>query len=277
MRKLVLYIASLFLVLLSSCETPQKVTYLADIDSLTIAELQQKNTRVNPVLGPGDLLNIKVFASNMASVAQFNKGMSLSADGSVTNYSQTNSINRVESSAEYYLVNSNGNIDFPVLGTIAISGKTKEQVADEIKSMIYPKYVKQPPTVEVRLMNFKVTVLGQVGKPGVITSENERMNILEAIALAGDLEIKGQRDNILLYRTNNDGTREVHRLDLTDRDILLSPYFNLQQNDFIYVEPNRSAKQNAWQMPQAWTISVSVIGGISSLASLIIGIVNLTK
>lgn len=278
MKRFLFYISTFALLLLTSCEAPKNVTYLTDIDSLTMAQLQQSNLRLDPVLNPGDLLNIKVFASNMASVAQFNKGMSLTLDGNIANTAiSTSSGAGRESSPEYYLVNSEGKIDFPVLGILSVAGKTKEQLADEIRNMIYPKYVKQPPTVEVRLMNFKVTVLGQVRSPGVITSNNERLNILEAIAMAGDLDIKGQRENILLYRTNSDGTREVHRLDLTDRNLLLSPYFNLQQNDFIYVEPNRSAKQNAWQMPQAWTVSMSVVGGLSSIAALIVGIINLTK
>jgi polysaccharide export outer membrane protein len=81
----------------------------------------------------------------------------------------------------------------------------------------------------------------------------------------------------MLYRTNSDGSREVHRLDLHDRNLLLSPYFNLQQNDFIYVEPNRSARQNAWQMHQGWTTSISIVSGLSSIAGLVIGIVNLSN
>lgn len=278
MKKFLLYVVAVAIVGLSSCKAPKNVTYLMEAEQLSDTQLRQSNSRVDPELAPGDLLNIKVFASNMASVAQFNKGMSITPDGQVTNMNLNNNLSsKVESSTDYYLVNSQGNIDFPVLGSIHVAGKTKQMLADEIRSMIYPKYVTTAPTVDIRLMNFKVTVLGAVMRPGVVTSENERLNILEALALAGDLDIKGQRDNILLYRTNNDGSREIHRLNLNDRDLLLSPYFNLQQNDFIYVEPNRSAKQNAWQMPQGWNVAISIVGGLSSVAGLVIGIVNLTK
>lgn len=278
MKHTLLYICAGVVALATSCQSPKNVTYLMDIDDMTREQLNQTNTRVDPELGPGDLLNIKIFASNMASVAQFNKGMTVTNDGQVANISTGNNLaGQVEASTDYYLVNSEGNIDFPVLGIIHVSGKTKEELAEDIRSMIYPKYVTKAPTVEIRLMNFKVTVLGAVHRPGVVNSENERLNILEALALAGDLDIKGQRENILLYRTNTNGTREVHRLNLNDRNLLMSPYFNLQQNDFIYVEPNRSAKQNAWQMHQGWNVAMSVVGGLSSVAGLIIGIINLTK
>ncbi|MCH5219819.1 MAG: polysaccharide biosynthesis/export family protein [Muribaculaceae bacterium] len=280
MKSKLVYFVIAALSLLTSCRAPQNVTYFKDVDEITLEQLQAANQRVDPVLVPGDLLNIRVYAPNMASVVQFNKGMIVNMEGQVSmlqNTASNNFTNRVESSTDYYLINSDGQIDFPVLGMITAAGKTKEQLADEILHMIYPKYVNTAPTVDVRLMNFRVTVLGQVKNAGVVTSTNERMNVLEAIALAGDLDIKGQRDNVLLYRTNADGSREIHRLNLNDRDILLSPYFNLQQNDFIYVEPNKSAKQNAWQVPPGLSVGISVIGGVSSIASLVVGIINLTQ
>lgn len=277
MNRSFLYAAVISCAALVSCSSPKNVTYLVDAETISPEQLKQTNSQVNPQLAPGDLLNIKVFAANMASVAQFNKGFSVTPEGEVRQLSTTNNLHNNEASTDFYLVNSEGNIEFPVLGLIHVGGKSKEVVAEEIRSMIYPKYVTTPPTVDIRLMNFKVTVLGAVKTPGVVTSDNERLNILEALALAGDLDIKGQRENILLYRTNADGTREVHRLDLTDRSLLTSPYFNLQQNDFIYVEPNRSAKQSSWQMHQGWTVALSVVGGLTSVAGLVVGIMNLSR
>lgn len=279
MKRSALYLAIASLAVMTSCHAPKNVTYLKDAESIPVAELHKPNSRIDPALGPGDLLNIKVFAANMAAVAQFNKGVLVSPEGQIStvNYSSSTTNNTAETSTDFYLVNSEGDIDFPVLGIIHVAGKTKEELAEDIRSMIYPKYVTTPPTIDIRLMNFKVTILGAVKTPGVVTSKNERLNILEALALAGDLDIKGQRDNILLYRTNSDGSREIHRLNLNDRDLLLSPFFNLQQNDFIYVEPNRSAKANAWQMHQGWSVAISVVGGLSSIAGLVIGIINLTN
>ena len=154
---------------------------------------------------------------------------------------------------------------------------TKLQLAEEITNGIYPKFIKERPKVEVRLMNFRVVVTGAVKSPGIYQSHNERMNFFEAIALAGDLDIKGDREAILLYRTNADGTREVHRLNIHDKNFLLSPYFNLQQNDVIYVTPNSSMAHSAWQINPGVQAALTYLGGISSLASLVIGIVNLTK
>jgi polysaccharide export outer membrane protein len=264
---------------MASCSAPNKVIYLREAENIPAEILSQKQVIVDPVLGPGDLLNISVFASDMAAVAPFNKGQYLAADGTVARASTTNSTTTngagAEASTDYYLVNTDGYIEMPMLGELKVAGKTKEEFAEEIKNLIYPKYVTVQPTVEVRLMNFKVTVMGSVGHSGQITSKNERMNILEAIAQAGDLSMQGDRETILLYRTNSDGSREVHRLNLHDRNLLLSPYFNLQQNDVIYVEPNRSARQNAWQMHQGWTTTISIVSGLSSIAGLVIGIINL--
>jgi polysaccharide export outer membrane protein len=263
---------------LTGCNAPNKVIYMEQAENIPAEILSQKQVIVDPILGPGDLLNIYVYSSDMEAVAPFNKGQYLTATGTVASTNQTTSRTgqNQESYTDFYLVNTEGVIDMPMLGEIKVSGKTKEQLAEEIKSMIYPKYVTISPMVEVRLMNFKVSVLGQVKNPGQYTSKNERMNVLEALAMAGDLDIRGDRETVMLYRTNSDGSREVHRLNLHDRNILLSPYFNLQQNDFIYVEPNRSARQNAWQMHQGWTTGISVVSGLSSIASLVIGIINLS-
>lgn len=265
--------------ILTGCSAPKKVTYLPDAENIPQQLLSQQQPVSDPILAPGDLLNIKVYASDMAAVAPFNKGQYVSPEGQLQTQSSNNNLlgNTPSASTEFYLVNTSGDIEFPMFGTIHVAGLTKNQLAEEICNDIYPKYIREKPLVEVRLMNFRVTVLGQVTKPGQYTSQNERMNILEAIAMAGDLDIKGDRENILLYRTNPDGTREIHRLNMHDKNLLLSPYFNLQQNDFIYVEPNRSAKQNAWQMHQGWTTTLTVVSGLSSVAGLVIGIINLNK
>lgn len=103
------------------------------------------------------------------------------------------------------------------------------------------------------------------------------MTFIEAITMAGDLDIKGQRENILLYRLNPDGTREVHRLNIHDKDFVLSPYYYLQQNDYIYVEPNRSMKNSAWQLSPAVGATLTIVGGISSVTALVFSILNFTK
>lgn len=266
--------------LLASCSAPKKVPYLVEAELLSQQTLTDSQTTPDPVITVGDLLNIEVTGVNMAAMAPFNKGKYIDNDGKIGNFSRTSTnlgSNGLEVSTEYYLVNADGCIDFPVVGKIKVAGLSKTEVAQAIKNAIYPKYVTEDPTVDIRLMNFRVTVAGAVKTPGVYQSKNERMTFLEAISMAGDLDIKGDRENILLYRTNADGTREVHRLNLHDRDFLLSPYYNLQQNDFIYVEPNSSMRQSAWQMNPAVSATITIVGGMSSLASLVIGIINLSR
>ena len=266
-------------ILLTGCSAPKKVPYLVDAETIPSESLAAVSTVKDPIFVQGDLLNICIYASDPTAVAQFNKGQYLTPEGAISKTSNnTNTAGtNTTSLTDYYLVDAEGNIDYPVIGRIHIAGKTKEQLAREIKDAIYPRYIKIEPTIDIRLMNFRVTILGQVKSPGVYQSDNERMNILEALAKAGDLDIRGDRENVLLYRTNADGTREVHRLNLHDKSLLLSPYFNLQQNDFIYITPNRSAAASAWQMHQGWTTAISVVSGLASIAALVIGIINLNK
>lgn len=266
-------------ILLTGCSAPKKVPYLVDAETIPRESLAAVSTVKDPIFVQGDLLNICIYASDPTAVAQFNKGQYLTPEGAISKTSNnTNTAGtNTTSLTDYYLVDAEGNIDYPVIGRIHIAGKTKEQLAREIKDAIYPRYIKIEPTIDIRLMNFRVTILGQVKSPGVYQSDNERMNILEALAKAGDLDIRGDRENVLLYRTNADGTREVHRLNLHDKSLLLSPYFNLQQNDFIYITPNRSAAASAWQMHQGWTTAISIVSGLASIAALVIGIINLNK
>lgn len=264
---------------LAGCKVSEKVPYLVDAETLTTEVLSQNNQLTDPVFSPGDLLNIEVTAPDMTAVVPFNKGMYITESGIISRVisSTTTLGDNLDVSTDYYLINQDGTINFPILGSIKAAGMTKLELAQEITDAIYPQYLKERPKVEVRLMNFRVVVTGAVRQPGIYKSHNERMNFFEAVALAGDLDIKGDRENILLYRTNSDGTREVHKINIHDKDFLLSPYFALQQNDIIYVAPNKSMAANAWQLSPAVQATFTFVGGISSLASLIVGIVNLSK
>ncbi len=268
------------LLLATSCSAPKKVPYLVGAEMIPEEILSQTSTVSDPVITPGDLLNIEVTSPNMATVAPFNKGRYVDADGKIqVIYRQTTSYSNsgLEVSTDYYLVNADGKIEFPIVGKIHVGGMTKAQVAEAVVNAIYPRFVTERPNVDIRLMNFRVSVAGAVRNPGVYQSRNERMTFLEAISMAGDLDIKGDRENILLYRVNADGTREVHKINIQDRNFLMSPYFTLQQNDFIYVQPNKSMQNQAWQMAPGVQSTITIVGGISSLASLVIGILNLTK
>lgn len=268
------------LLALAACSSPKQVPYVVDAEAIPSEVLSQVPANPDAVLQPGDLLNISVTATNMQAVAMFNRGVYVTPDGGIQRMQTTSNSgggNGTESSTEYYLIDTNGNISFPIIGDVHAAGLTKGQLAEEIASRIYPKYTKDRPNVEVRLMNFRVVVLGAVNSPGIKESKSERMNFFEAIAQAGDLNIKGERETILLYRTNSDGTREAHRLDIHDKNFLLSPYFNLQQNDIIYVVPNKSLANTSWALNPAITTTFTIVGGLSSIAGLVISIVNLSK
>ena len=256
---------------LTGCHAPKTVTYMEGSEQFSKTDLAPVNPFDEPVIKPGDLLNIEVSASSYESVAMFNKGRYMTAEGNI----QNNNYNNTDQNIRYYLVDKDGDIDFPLVGAIHVGGLKKSEVKENVVSAIYPKYIKEQPTVDVRIMNFSVTVLGQVKSPGIVTSTNERMTILEAIARVGDLDIRGERENIKIMRTNADGTREIAVVDIHDKNILNSPYYNLQQDDVIYVEPNRSAKQNSWQLPNAVGVTTTIVGSVSGIVALILTIVNL--
>ena len=140
-------------------------------------------------------------------------------------------------SLQQYLVDNNGNIDFPVLGTLHIGGLTKSQAENMIKEKL-KTYIKENPIVNVRMANYKISVMGEVAHPGTFTITNEKVNIMEALAMAGDMTVYGQRDKVKLIREDAQGNRQVIPLNLNDADIIVSPYYYLQQNDVVYVEPN---------------------------------------
>jgi polysaccharide export outer membrane protein len=163
-----------------------------------------------------------------------------------------------------YLVDFEGNVDYPVLGKIKLLGLTIEGGKKLLKEKL-EVYLKDP-VINIRLLNFRVSVLGEVNRPGSYAISGERITILEAIGLAGDLSIKGRRDNVMVMRDFN-GTKTYTRVDLTSKEVFNSPVYFLTQNDVIYVEPNNSATTNS--------AGDSRIGIVTSVGSLVIGIVSL--
>ena len=257
--------------ILAGCGSTKEVPYMINAEQLPQDVLNAAARAADPVIMPGDLLQITVTGSNAEAVKMFNKVHYIST---ISSSSSSTGMGTGVNSMYNYLVDQNGNIEFPMLGRLHIGGLTKATIEQEIGSKIYPKYLTEKPGVEVRIQNFQVSVLGQVKSPGVVKADNGRLTILEAIAEAGDLDIKGRRDNIMIIRTNADGSRSVNRVNLNDKNVIVSPLFNLQQNDIIYVEPNASAARSSWSVPPALTLAMSSIGTAISIATLII---TLTK
>lgn len=253
--------------LLASCNTSKEIPYLIDANTLSQESLRAAARAADPVLMPGDLLRINVSGPDAEAVKPFNKDEYVSSQGS-------NNINNQENSIFYYLVDNQGDIEFPLVGKLHLGGITISAAEQLIASQIYPRYLTVMPGVEVRLQNFRVTTMGEVKNPGVIKSPNGRLTILEALAQSGDLTIQGRRDNVMIVRTNADGSRQVRTVNLNDKNLLVSPDFYLQQNDVIYVEPNASKARSSWQVPPALTLGMSSVGTLISIATLI---VTLTK
>lgn len=256
---LLVSVASLLLV---ACNAAKDVPYMKNIDEIPIAALSEAVAQAGDFnIKPGDLLQITVAATtNQDVVAPFNKIQYVSS-GVSTNIGDRQVV--------YYLVDDNGNIDFPVLGKLHISGMTKASLEKYIASMIYPKYITEMPIVECRIENFRIFCLGEFNHKGTIEATNGRLNMIEAIALAGDLTLQGRRDNILLIRTDASGQRTVKRININDANFISSPDFNLQQNDILYVEPNKYKARSVWSVPPMYSFAVSVLGTAMSIFTFI--------
>ena len=218
-----------------SCGSMKKVTYFENKDSIDASLSKQL---YDAKIMPKDVLQIQVFTMTPEASEPFNLQK---LTGSTT------SANSNQTTIYDYLVDNNGNIEYPVIGTVHLGGLTKNEAEALIKSKIQPYMAEaEKIVVHVRMTNYKYAVLGGVAKPGLFTTQNEKVSILEAIAQAGDLTIFAERDKIFLIRENNEGEKEFHQLDIHDANIISSPYYYLQQNDVIYVEQKKSVARNAF-------------------------------
>ncbi len=254
---------------LTSCITAKKIPYLENVEEYSTEALQQITSVPEQVISPGDLLDITVMGTDRTAVQPFNRRVvEIGVYGGST--AATEELN-------YYLVDNSGHIEMPVLGRIFVQGMTKSELESYVSSQIHPKYVHEKPSVTVRFKNFRVSVVGDVARPGSYIAANERINVFEALALAGDLNITARRDNILLVRVNSDGTRSTARLDINDKDFILSPYFYLRQNDVLYVEPNEYKAASSVIVPPTVSLALSITGTAISAASLIMTILTFAK
>lgn len=248
--------------LLSGCTSYKKVPYLQNSATVNVpaGEIPLYDARIMPK----DLLTITVSTTDPTVAAPFNLTVQ-DPTNAATNYRTT-----TQPSLQQYLVNNAGEIDFPVLGRLRVGGMTKNECEDMLREQLIP-YLKETPIVTVRMVNYKISVLGEVNKPGTFTVTNEKVNVLEALAMAGDLTIYGLRDNVKLVRETADGGRDIQELNLNDANLIRSPYFYLQQNDILYVTPNKTKSRNS-DIGNTTTIAISATSILVSLASLLVTI-----
>lgn len=252
------------IVFLGGCSGSKEVAYFQNIDSVSLAA---SRGLYDAKIMPKDELTITVNTTDPTASAPFN----LSVSGSVGTSGQLAS---GSGSLQGYLVDNDGNINFPKVGVLHVVGLTKNQCQDLIRSKILPYFnVNENPIVTVRMSSYRVTVIGEVGAPKVVPVTTEKMSIMEALASCGDLTIYGKRNNVILIREDASGEKSYHRLNLNDANILNSPYYYLQQNDMVYVEPNSVKAKNS-SIGASTTLWLSAVGIVTSLASLVVNILR---
>ena len=259
-------IASLLLAMsaFAGCVTQKQMTYFREVDSSTADSVNKVfESQIDPIIKAGDALAITVSALDMEAVVPYNLPTVVFSNPGTDQLATT-------PSQQYYLVDAAGKIEFPVLGSVSVLGLKTTEVADVLEEKL-SKQVKDP-MVLVRLINAKVTVMGEVNRPGQYTMPNGRMTLLDALGAAGDLSIYGQRDNILITRETN-GKLEFQRLNLNSDELFTSPYYYLQQNDVIYVSPNKVRAINSTNV----SLWLSMVSTLASTATVIVTVVNAAK
>lgn len=266
MHKSILHLLVLCAVALAgvSCVTQKQLTYLSDAnpdiaDTINASFVPQSEI----VIRSGDALNIFVSALDQEAVTPYNLPMVVFARPGEQQLSTTPAM-------QYYIVDEEGNIDFPVLGKLHVAGLRRNEVEIFLKGKLEAQVLN--PTVHVNLVNAKVSVMGEVNHPGQVSLVSGRMTILEALAAAGDLTPYGRREDVLLTR-EVDGKLQIARLNLRSADLYTSPYYYVQQNDVIYVSPNKvraisSTNAGLW---------FSMVSSLASAATVIVTIVSLRK
>ncbi len=265
MKKLLIpFVLMAMMMFIGSCSGSKQVAYFQNIDSISLAA---SRGLYEAKIMPKDELTITVITTNPQASAPFN----LTVSNTIGSSGQ---LSTGQGSLQGYLVDNNGNINFPVLGNIHVGGLTKNQAEDKIREGVKPYLAaSENPIVTVRMSSYRVTVVGEVGSPRVIPVNTEKMSVIEALAQAGDLSIYGKRNNVLLIREDATGQKQAHRLNLNDANIFNSPYYYLQQNDIIYVEPNSVKAKNS-AIGSSTTIWFSFIGIVTSVASLVVNILR---
>ncbi len=228
--------------------------------------------RMDAILKPGDLLIITVNSNTPEAAQPFNLPLIPGGEG-MNSYGISKTSISGGAGLQNYLIDIDGNINFPILGKLKVAGMKKNELLTMLKSKIYPFFMKEEPIVSVRFANYKVSVLGEVNRPGAYNIDNEKLDLFEAIAIAGDLTIYGRRDNVLLIREDENGKRTTLRIDLRDKRLIDSPYFYLQQNDVLYIQPNNPRSRGS-ALGAVEAMSISVVGTLISLTSLIINIIK---
>ena len=244
------FLIVLITLIISSCASKKDLIYFQGEQ-----ESHTKYEDYIPRIQSSDMLAISITAADIKATEPFNQQSVYQLNSAVQNNPY----------AKVYTVDEQGNINYPIIGQIKVGGLTRTEAENELKSKL-SKYIVNP-GVNINFTNFRISVLGEVTKPGNFTVPNERVSILDAIGMAGDLTINGVRSNIMVIREQS-GQKQTYNVDLTSKDVLNSPVYYLAQNDVVYVEPN-NAKISASKFTPNYSLWISVAGVIISVISVI--------
>lgn len=244
--------------LMGSCGSTKNVAYLQNSDKV---DLSQSQYLFDARIMPKDQLTITVSTTDAEAAIPFNLTVP-------TPYTTNQRSSYSQAMLQMYLVDNDGNINFPIIGQIHLGGKTKAEAEQMIQEKIKPYMAdSQNPIVTVRMSTYQISVLGEVARPGSFSVSREKITILEALAQAGDLTIYGQRENVKLIREDAQGRKTIYEINLNDANLINLPYYYLQQNDVIYVTPNKVKAQNSsvGSMTTLWFSATSILISLTSL------------
>ncbi|MBQ0074741.1 MAG: polysaccharide biosynthesis/export family protein [Prevotella sp.] len=263
MKKILLFFfVAAVAMMFSGCAITKHVAYFQNMDSVDIS---QRHPAPETHIKTNDELTILVSSTNPEAAEPFNLN--------INSRSSSSSSNQTLSKAMYcYIVDADGFINYPVIGKVKVVGLTRPQVEQKLAELIKPYFAEnENPVVKVRMSGFRITIIGEVGSSKVINVDNERISIIEALASAGDLTIYGKRPNVLLIRENSAGEKLAYRYNMNDANIFNSPYYYLEQNDIVYIEPHKAKARNADVNAQLWQPLSSLALSVATL------IISLTK
>ena len=253
-----LIVAAAVALMLGSCGSTKDVPYFQNAETV---DLSKSSFLYDARIMPKDQLTITVSTINDEAAAPFNMTVP-------TPYSVNTRSTYSQPMLQSYLVDNNGMINFPIVGELKVGGLTKAEAEHMIANKIQP-YINESekPIVTVRIPGYQISVIGEVARPGTFTVSREKITVLEALAQAGDLTIYGQRKNVQLIREDATGRKSIHILDLTDANLVNSPYYYMQQNDVINVTPNKVKAQNSsvGSMTTLWFSATSILISLTSL------------
>ncbi len=263
MKKIIYLFVLAFIII--SCSPVRNVSYFQQLEQ-SISMLNRAEYSAG--IKPKDILSITVVSSEPDASRRYN----LIAPQLEANIGYLQG----QPMLQNYLVDEEGNINFPSLGMLQVKGLSTKELEELIEEQLRPFFTEEMPIITARIMNYSVNVLGEVQRPGQFETNNGRMTVLEGLAMAGDMTIFGRRDNVKVIREDANGDRVVYTLNFNDKNVFNSPGFFLEQNDVVYVEPNQS-RANSSKYGAAETYRISTLSVLISLATMAVTIIGITR